>query len=73
METREDEEQNVKLTEILELLVAAGYFRARIKGLSPFDKVRESLADQEAIPQRTAWLTKVVEGEVIVFLLPLYP
>lgn len=39
METREDEEQNVKLTEILELLVAAGYFRARIKGLSPFDKV----------------------------------
>ncbi|XP_059250408.1 coiled-coil domain-containing protein 93 isoform X4 [Mustela nigripes] len=39
VETREDEEQNVKLTEILELLVAAGYFRARIKGLSPFDKV----------------------------------
>uniref|UniRef100_A0A8C0HIC8 Coiled-coil domain-containing protein 93 n=1 Tax=Buteo japonicus TaxID=224669 RepID=A0A8C0HIC8_9AVES len=35
----EDEEQNIKLTEILELLVAAGYFRARIKGLSPFDKV----------------------------------
>lgn len=40
VETREDEEQNVKLAEILELLVAAGYFRARIKGLSPFDKVR---------------------------------
>ncbi|XP_059676326.1 coiled-coil domain-containing protein 93 [Gavia stellata] len=39
VETREDEEQNIKLTEILELLVAAGYFRARIKGLSPFDKV----------------------------------
>ncbi|XP_032880514.1 coiled-coil domain-containing protein 93 [Amblyraja radiata] len=39
VETREDEEQNVKLTEILELLVAAGYFRARIKGLSSFDKV----------------------------------
>ncbi|XP_017276678.1 coiled-coil domain-containing protein 93 isoform X1 [Kryptolebias marmoratus] len=39
VETREDEEQNVKLTEILELLLAAGYFRARIKGLSPFDKV----------------------------------
>lgn len=39
VETREDEEQNVKLNEILELLVAAGYFRARIKGLSPFDKV----------------------------------
>lgn len=39
VETREDEEQSVKLTEILELLLAAGYFRARIKGLSPFDKV----------------------------------
>ncbi|XP_056909640.1 coiled-coil domain-containing protein 93 isoform X1 [Takifugu flavidus] len=39
VETREDEEQSIKLTEILELLVAAGYFRARIKGLSPFDKV----------------------------------
>ncbi|XP_038607473.1 coiled-coil domain-containing protein 93 isoform X2 [Tachyglossus aculeatus] len=38
-ESREDEEQSVKLTEILELLVAAGYFRARIKGLTPFDKV----------------------------------
>ncbi|XP_075873032.1 coiled-coil domain-containing protein 93 isoform X2 [Nelusetta ayraudi] len=39
VESREDEEQNVKLAEILELLLAAGYFRARIKGLSPFDKV----------------------------------
>ncbi|CAL8240822.1 unnamed protein product [Merluccius merluccius] len=39
VETREDEEQHVKLSEILELLLAAGYFRARIKGLSPFDKV----------------------------------
>ncbi|KAM9302474.1 coiled-coil domain-containing protein 93 [Gastrophryne carolinensis] len=39
VESREDEEQGVKLAEILELLVAAGYFRARIKGLSPFDKV----------------------------------
>jgi hypothetical protein len=27
------------LQEILELLVAAGYFRARIKGLSEFDKI----------------------------------
>lgn len=36
---REDEEQNVKLQEIIDLLVAAGYFRARIKGLSSFDKV----------------------------------
>uniref|UniRef100_A0A8C7S6T6 Coiled-coil domain-containing protein 93 n=1 Tax=Oncorhynchus mykiss TaxID=8022 RepID=A0A8C7S6T6_ONCMY len=39
VETREDEEQSVKLAEILELLLAAGYFRARIKGLGPFDKV----------------------------------
>ncbi|XP_056280266.1 coiled-coil domain-containing protein 93 isoform X2 [Pseudoliparis swirei] len=39
VETREDEEQSVKLAETLELLLAAGYFRARIKGLSPFDKV----------------------------------
>ena len=37
---REDEEQNKKYEEIIELLLAAGYFRARIKGLSPFDKVR---------------------------------
>lgn len=40
VETREDEEQSIKLSEILELLLAAGYFRARIKGLSPFDKVQ---------------------------------
>ncbi|XP_050419309.2 coiled-coil domain-containing protein 93 [Patella vulgata] len=39
VETREDEEQNVKLQETINLLLAAGYFRARIKGLSPFDKV----------------------------------
>uniref|UniRef100_A0A914VHC9 Coiled-coil domain-containing protein 93 n=1 Tax=Plectus sambesii TaxID=2011161 RepID=A0A914VHC9_9BILA len=36
---REDEEQNVKLLETVELLTAAGYFRARIKGLTAFDKV----------------------------------
>ena len=29
----------MKFLEITELLVAAGYFRARIKGLPPFDKV----------------------------------
>ena len=39
VETREDEDQNVKMAETVELLLAAGYFRARIKGLSPFDKV----------------------------------
>ncbi|XP_056644127.1 coiled-coil domain-containing protein 93 [Diorhabda sublineata] len=39
IEVREDEEQAVKLQEIIDILVAAGYFRARIKGLSAFDKV----------------------------------
>ncbi|XP_067002897.2 coiled-coil domain-containing protein 93 isoform X2 [Anabrus simplex] len=39
VEVREDEEQKVKLQEIIDILVAAGYFRARIKGLSAFDKV----------------------------------
>lgn len=39
VETREDEEQQARSTEIINLLVAAGYFRARIKGLSSFDKV----------------------------------
>ena len=38
-DVKEDEEQEIKFREISELLVAAGYFRARIKGLSPFDKV----------------------------------
>lgn len=41
VEVREDAEQQSKLQETLDLLVAAGYFRARIKGLSPFDKVRK--------------------------------
>uniref|UniRef100_A0A1I7YNC8 Coiled-coil domain-containing protein 93 n=1 Tax=Steinernema glaseri TaxID=37863 RepID=A0A1I7YNC8_9BILA len=36
---REDEEQFVKLQDTLDLLIAAGYFRARIKGLSAFDKI----------------------------------
>ena len=39
VDVREDEEQDVKLRECIDLLLAAGYFRARIKGLSPFDKV----------------------------------
>ncbi|TKR95320.1 hypothetical protein L596_009506 [Steinernema carpocapsae] len=36
---REDEDQYVKLQDTLDLLIAAGYFRARIKGLSAFDKI----------------------------------
>lgn len=39
-DVREDEEQISKMNEICELFVAAGYFRARIKGLPNFDKVR---------------------------------
>lgn len=39
MEIREDEEQTSKQLEIFDLLVAAGYFRAKIKGISPFDKI----------------------------------
>ncbi|CAN7996675.1 unnamed protein product, partial [Ixodes pacificus] len=37
-------DQSTKMQEISELLVAAGYFRARIKGLSPFDKIVGGLA-----------------------------
>lgn len=36
---KDDEEQKAKLQDICFLLVAAGYFRARLKGLSAFDKV----------------------------------
>lgn len=39
VECREDEEQNLKQQAIFDILVAAGYFRARIKGLSAFDKI----------------------------------
>lgn len=39
VDIREDEEQATKFEEIIDLLLAAGYFRARIKGLTPFDKV----------------------------------
>jgi hypothetical protein len=36
---RLSEEQERKYQEIVELLLAGGYFRARISGLSRFDKV----------------------------------
>lgn len=39
VEKREDEEQNIKQQDIFDILVAAGYFRSRIKGLSAFDKI----------------------------------
>ncbi|XP_014261634.1 coiled-coil domain-containing protein 93 [Cimex lectularius] len=38
-ESREDEIQKIKYQEIIKLLIGAGYFRAKIKGLSEFDKV----------------------------------
>jgi hypothetical protein len=43
-DVREDEEQSVKMQEMINLLVAGGYFRARIKGLNNFDKVFISLS-----------------------------
>lgn len=39
VDVREDEEQIVKLEQIIEMLVSAGYYRARIKGLANFDKI----------------------------------
>ena len=33
----------MKLLESIDLLLAAGYFRARIKGLSSFDKVERGI------------------------------
>ncbi|CAD5217104.1 unnamed protein product [Bursaphelenchus xylophilus] len=36
---QQDEEQYAKMSQILELLVSAGYFRAKIDGLSAFDKI----------------------------------
>lgn len=41
---REDEEQAKRFQDIIDLLLAAGYFRARIKGLSNFDKVCTTLS-----------------------------
>ncbi|CAF3910488.1 unnamed protein product [Rotaria sp. Silwood2] len=41
---REDPEQKAKCDQTMELLLAAGYFRVRIKGLSEFDKVVGGLA-----------------------------
>ncbi|XKL60150.1 hypothetical protein PGB90_001166 [Kerria lacca] len=39
IETREDEEQSIKYDHIVTMLVNAGYFRAKIKGISPFDVI----------------------------------
>jgi hypothetical protein len=36
---KDDEEQQARLVDICDLLLAAGYFRVRLKGLSAFDKV----------------------------------
>ena len=39
VDLREDEESKEKFGQIIDLLLAAGYFRARISTLPPFDKV----------------------------------
>lgn len=39
IETREDSEQQVAYHEIVEALIKAGYYRAQVQGLSPFDKI----------------------------------
>uniref|UniRef100_A0A0K8TQD0 Coiled-coil domain-containing protein 93 n=1 Tax=Tabanus bromius TaxID=304241 RepID=A0A0K8TQD0_TABBR len=59
VERREDEEQNAKQQEIFDILVAAGYFRARIKGLSAFDKIVGGMT----------WCIEVCEYDVNVDLL----
>lgn len=41
---RDDLDQHAKLQDIIDILVAAGYFRARIKTLSPFDKIIGGMA-----------------------------
>jgi hypothetical protein len=43
-DVRVDEEGKEKYQQILDLLLAGGYFRARITGLSPFDKVIGGMA-----------------------------
>lgn len=43
-DVRVDEESKEKYQSILDLLLAGGYFRARISGLSPFDKVIGGMA-----------------------------
>jgi len=77
-EVRNDEEEKGKIFgEIVEILLAAGYFRARINGLTPFDKVIGGLAwaitasnvdvDVDIFFQEEAQLgTKIKLGEVIV-------
>ena len=42
MDLREDEESKEKFGQIIDLLLAAGYFRARISTLPPFDKVHSN-------------------------------
>lgn len=39
---RNDEDNEKTYQKIVELLIAAGYFRARIQNLEPFDKVKQN-------------------------------
>lgn len=52
---REDELQAERGEEIVQLLLAAGYFRARIKGLSLFDKVVGGLV----------WCIQVSQNQIV--------
>jgi hypothetical protein len=81
VEVREDEEQHKKLQEIIDLLVAAGYFRARIKGLLPFDKVVGGMTwciescnvdvDVDLLFQENSTIgQKIALTEIIVMVLP---
>lgn len=67
-DVREDEEQDVKLRETVQLLLAAGYFRARIKGLSAFDKVSRN-RQQRWVAQRHLTDPAVVRASAGVQLL----
>ncbi|RZF42883.1 hypothetical protein LSTR_LSTR012697 [Laodelphax striatellus] len=63
VEAREDVEQKVKLEEIINILYAAGYFRARIKGISAFDKIiikKERKEGEICVSQIFNQLQKVV-------------
>jgi hypothetical protein len=58
VEVRKDDEQDVKLEETVRLLLAAGYFRARIKSLSPFDKVNHHHCPRLHLTPLTATTTR---------------
>ena len=72
-DVREDEEQNVKLKESIDLLLAAGYFRARIKGLSPFDKVHQFIRWKHLVLLLTRFSASLVTFRLLSQLFPSPP